>query len=167
MMKAYPLIFKFTRPIKTDNYHVVVSTRGRILMKQEFEKWWVYGVAPGGLAESGESPKEAYFNFMNSFWEIIQDISCEQQDYFSFMNDTNSFIKTASHPEEEEWQEARNTVRSNQMESDDPFNDLEKITRESYPNATYERLDTKQQTCQIEDNKNSDQLLLVNSEKVA
>ena len=165
-MQSYPLIFKFSRPVKTDNYHVAVSAKGRILMKQEFDKWWVYGVAPGGLAECGDNPNEAYYNFMNSFWSVINDIACEQTDYFSFMGAVNEFVKATNSEEEKEWKEARNAIRAGQLKEGDPFANLEKITRESYPNVEYKRLDEVKMGIDTT-TYNKDELLLANEDKAA
>ena len=161
-MNAYPLIFKFSRPVKTDNFHVAIAAQGRILMKQEFEKWWVYGVTPGSIAESGRTPTEAYYNFLNSFWGVVADISNEQQDCHSFISALNEFIKAGSAEDEKEWQEARNAVRSGQLSDSDPFLNLEKITREAYPSITYKRLDEdEKQKMALDTNKyNNDELLL-------
>ena len=165
-MQSYPLIFKFSRPVKTDNYHVAVSAQGRILMKPEFGKWWVYGVAPGGLAESGETPNEAYLNYMNSFWGVIHDISCDNSDYHSFIQEVNVFIKAINEGEEKEWEEARSCIRDGQLKETDPFSSLPKETRESYARALFDRLDTeeKRQNQALEPKKyNNDELLIANT----
>ncbi|MGH7739733.1 MAG: hypothetical protein ACREL1_06265 [bacterium] len=145
----YPLIFKFKSAVPGENYLAGVMVQGRIVMTEQYGKWWAYGVCPGGLAESGDSPSEAYFNFKDAFWDIVKDIACEQKDYDSFVSSLNEFVQAKNEAEEKDWLGARQAIRDGKLQSGDPFSGLHHIIDDVSCNVSVQRLEETKLTVNI------------------
>jgi len=75
---AYPLIFTFGESVGAPRFLAGVSGSGRALMVHEGDgSWWLYGVEPGGIAGSGNSPQEAHLQFVEDLKGVLIDVAAE------------------------------------------------------------------------------------------
>ena len=72
----------------------------------------MYGVEPVGLAEGGQTIREAHMKFRQTFREILFDIASTAKDFSDFSQDTKSFAREVNQPEDKDWWKAVEEVRS-------------------------------------------------------
>jgi hypothetical protein len=102
-VQEYPLIFTYRHFVKGSGFFAEVCSRGRALMVKEEDGWWMNGVQPGGLAEGGETFKEAHARFRDTFHEILVDIAYRVQDFDSFKAEIQSFVNETNELESKDW----------------------------------------------------------------
>lgn len=116
-MTRYPLLFMYRDRLAVLDHLVEVTVRGRALAVHEDEGWWIYGVAPGGLAESGATDTEVQAAFRKSFSEILQDMAASVASLDDFRLEVRDFF-TANDAREAEWWTAVEDVRANRVTSE-------------------------------------------------
>lgn len=152
-MEQYPLLFAFSDKVAGKGYLAVVTVHGTALAAKEDEGWWVYGVKPGGLAESGVTLPEAYIEFRKSLLRVLFDLAAEAPDFYAFRKAATEFFSEVNEPTRGEWEAARALVRQGKL-------DLEGIRHETAESPR--RIDIKElQTLALtpEDNRLEDEEL--------
>jgi hypothetical protein len=110
---AYPIIFTITDMVHATRFLAGVTACGRALMvREESGDWWLYGVEPGGLAESGDSPEGAYGRFAEAFRGILSDIALEVHDFASFSARVQAFFYESDPSDNARWERAVEDLRS-------------------------------------------------------
>lgn len=140
----HPLMFVFRDAISGDGFLVGITLSGRALMLEEDEKWWMYGVRPGAIAESGGSPQETFLRFRNRYKEILFDIADEHRTFDTFKQEVERFFYEPDAEEERRWEDAVTAIRSGNGNLTPPasFSDLPREAPENRPTGiTVERLD--------------------------
>jgi hypothetical protein len=138
----HPLLFTFRDAISGDGFLVGITLSGRALMVEEDKKWWMYGVRPGAIAESGGSAQEAFLRFRNRYKEVLFDIAGEHRTFEAFKKEVERFFYEPDFEEERRWEAAVNKIRSCNLEPPPPFSDLPREAPESRPSQiAVERLD--------------------------
>ncbi len=131
-MDAYPLIFKFKDLIAGPGFLAGVQIEGRVLMAEEKEdensEWWLYGVSPGGIAQEGATPQEAYLNFREFFRGVLEDLAVNAGNFADFQKSVNNFVTEENKAQAAIWKETRNAIRSGALKPDGAFSSLDKIT---------------------------------------
>jgi hypothetical protein len=141
-MTFYPLMFTFRDAVSGNGFLAGITLSGHALITKEDEAWWMYGVRPGALAESGQTPQEAFFRFRNRYREILFDIATEFQNFSDFRDEVERFYYEADKEEEMRWLKAVQDIRSGTVEPEAPFSSMPKEAPESRPSqVTVERLD--------------------------
>ncbi len=134
-MNSYPLIFKFKDMIAGPGFLAGVQIEGRVLMVEEKEdgvsEWWLNGVSPGGIAQEGATPQEAYLNFREFFRGVLEDLAVAAGNFNEFQKSVDSFILTENKAQAAIWTETRNAIRSGSLKPDGPFSNLDKITEDA------------------------------------
>jgi len=138
----HPFLFTFRDLISGDGFLAGITVSGRILMAAEDGKWWVYGVRPAAIAESGESPQEALFRFRTRYKEILFDIAGECRTFEAFKQEAERFFYEPDFEEERKWEDALIKIRQESLSSPPQFSNLPKEKPERHPSQiTVERLD--------------------------
>jgi hypothetical protein len=115
-MTAYPLIYGLHQLVAGKGFVAAVDVRGRTLLKREEDAWWLYGVEPGGIAESGATEMEAYQNFRESLREILCDSAAlATRGFKSFQADVQAITSQRNAVWEAEWEAARQAIRSGNL----------------------------------------------------
>lgn len=141
-MTHHPLLFAFRDVVSGDEFLAGVTLSGRILMTEEDEKWWVYGVRPAAIAESGTSPQEALLRFRNRYREVLFDIAGEQRSFDSFRKEVERFFYEPDLWEERKWEDALARIRSDNLDPPPAFSAFPREFPETHPSQiTVERLD--------------------------
>jgi hypothetical protein len=114
-MTKYPLLFQFKDKVHGRGFEAEVTIAGRVLAVEETDGWWMYGVAPGGLAESGSTAPEAHATFRKAFSEILLDIAASTTDFRAFEAEVGRFFSETNEPYQRDWDAAVEEVRAGRV----------------------------------------------------
>ncbi len=117
-MTRYPLLFGFRDLIAGKGFVAGVTLRGRALLADEGDGFWMYGVNPGGLAAGGKTPGEAQAEFRQGYRSVLFDIAAQAGDFADFRQQAIAFFQETNRPTEREWEEAVAEVRKGNVVAD-------------------------------------------------
>lgn len=143
-MAQYPVMFTLRDAVSGNGFLAGITLSGRALMMREGDgKWWLYGVRPGAIAESGATPEEAFLRFRNAYKSLLFDFAEESATYDLFKINVERFYAQPDKEEEDRWVKAFNDLRSGKaMPEEAFFAQLPKEDPEKRPTQiTVERLD--------------------------
>jgi hypothetical protein len=141
-MPHYPLMFTFRDAISGNGFLAGVTLSGRALMVHEDDAWWIYGVRPGALAETGQTPQETFLKFRNTYKTVLFDMAEDSIDFESLKKEIERFYHEPDDEEEHRWTEAFQAIRSGKVQPEQPFASLPHEAPENRPTQiTVERLD--------------------------
>lgn len=144
-MDAYPLLFTFQDMVSGKGFVAGVIAKGRgICELEEDGKWWFYGVEPGGVADSGDSPGAALFNFRNTFRSVLFDLAEGSDNFEAFSATVQSFFHEVDEVDGQRWRESAEALRSKKS-SAGPF---KKLKRRPFEEAVFVKIVRLDQTCQ-------------------
>jgi len=130
-LKQYPLLFATRELVAGNGFIAGVRACGRVLMVQEEEsEWWIYGVEPGGIAERGETPKEAHLQFVTGMRNALHDFAGLAGSFDDFKAEVTRFTAQVDPIEDARWQTAVQTLRAGAEVSDPFFASLERWAAE-------------------------------------
>lgn len=116
MSKNIPLYFRFAHIVCGQGFLADVRLHGRATCTEEFGSTWIYGVNPGGLAETGEDLKWAYAGFRDRLAGVLFDLAEEAGSFEEFRRRARSFFEATDAESVSEWEQARQAIR----DGDDP-----------------------------------------------
>jgi hypothetical protein len=154
-MANYPLMFTLRDTVSGNGFLAGVTLTGRALMTKEPDgKWWVYGVRPGAIAETGATPEEAFLRFRNSYKNVLFDMAEGGHDYCAFRDTVEAFYFQPDDEEENRWQAAFEAIRSGTFVPDEEFfGKLPREAPEARPTQLHvARLDQQAQRYKTTDN---------------
>jgi len=152
-MPHYPLMFTFRDAISGNGFLAGVTLSGRALMVNEDNAWWIYGVRPGAIAETGQTPQEAFLKFKNTYKAVLFDMAEESKDFDSLKIEIERFYHEPDDEEERRWMKAFQDIRSGNMQPEEPFASLPHEAPETRPTqVSVERLDKKEARFSASDN---------------
>jgi hypothetical protein len=121
-MPDYPVMFTVRDTVSGNGFLAGVTLTGRALMcKEDDQRWWVYGVRPGAIAESGATPEEAFLRFRNSYKNVLFDFAGSVEKYEQFKTCVEHFYSQPDVEEESRWLAAYNALRHGQVKAEPPF----------------------------------------------
>ncbi len=120
-MTDYPVIFTLRDPVAGRGYWAGVTLCGRAVMCQEDGEWWIYGVQPGAIAESGTTPGDAFFNFRNRYKGVLFDFAEEAKSFQDFEREVKRFFGQSDTEEALRWKTAFQAIRSGAVKPEDEF----------------------------------------------
>lgn len=144
-VKEHPIMITLQDAIAGDGFLARITLSGRALMRKEGDgKWWMYGVAPAGIAASGLNVDETFLRFRTRYKEILFDIAEESDNFEDFKTEVNRFFteKDADTQDADLWERALAAVRGG-CPPPGPFAHLPRATPESSP-AKIEIVDSAQ-----------------------
>ena len=104
-VSEYPLVFTYQRMVFGRGFVVEVRAKGHILAVKEDDKWWLYGVHPGGIAASGTTPREALEDFRTGYEGVLHEIGRDAEDFTAFEKEIRQFFYTVD-SDEARWNRA-------------------------------------------------------------
>jgi hypothetical protein len=110
--KRFPLLFGFEERIIVHDFvaHVKISG-GRALASQESDgTWWLDGVNPGAMCESGQTLSEAVTRFCHGIRLVLADMTADQASFEDFKRAVERFFSETD-SDADAWEEARRSVR--------------------------------------------------------
>lgn len=138
-MNAYALVYNFTDDVNGEGFLARVTAQGRALAVNEGDGWWVYGVEPGGIAASGETPREACHEFRQAFTKVLYDFAADVKVFDDFTGEVRRFFHERDGTEEERWSATVAALRG-RSPAEGPFHALPTVTEEP-ARVAVERLD--------------------------
>jgi len=135
-LKEHPIMITLGDTISGEGFLAGITLSGRALMRKEDDgKWWMYGVRPAGLAESGNTIDEAFLHFRGRYKEILFDMAQESSSFEAFKNEVEHFFYEPDANEEDArlWEDALKAIRSGKCSAPDEFSALERKSPETNP----------------------------------
>ena len=126
-----PLIFMYRDLVYGTGVLAEVRVRGRGLAVEERDGAWMYGVNPGGLADSGATIPEAHAAFRRSFTAVLFDIAEDASSFEDFAAQTRRFVNEVNAPVEAAWREAVEAHRANQFVLGTAARDMDEVPAET------------------------------------
>lgn len=112
-MNEFPLVYRLQVPIFGRGFIAGVEVRGHALLVHEDDgTWWVSGVQPGGLADTGDTPASAYAAFRNGLVMVLIDSQAQTDSYAAFSADVHRLLNQVSDADRVRWTEARDRLRA-------------------------------------------------------
>jgi len=142
-LQEHPLMLTLRDAISGNGFLAGITLSGRALMrKEDDDKWWMYGVRPAGIAESGTTIEETLSRFRNRYKETLIDIAQESSTFDDFKTEIERFFFEADQEDERAWEDALTAIRTGDLAPPGPFSALPRESPESKPSQiTIERLD--------------------------
>lgn len=143
-LRNHPILITLQDTISGDGFLARITVSGRTLMRQEQDgKWWMYGVRPAAIAESGSSVDEAFLRFRQAHTQVLLDMVQESKNFDEFRAEAERFFNE-SDLDEQAWEEALKAVRGAHIAPPEPFCKLPRQSPDSRPaRIEVERLDGK------------------------
>jgi len=120
-MADYPVMFTVRDTVSGNGFLAGVTLTGRAIITQEDGKWWVYGVRPGAIAESGSTPEEAFLRFRNRYKNVLFDFASSSDEYDGFRKFVEEFYHQPDADEEARWMAAYRALHSGEVKPEQPF----------------------------------------------
>jgi len=143
-LKNHPILITLQDTVSGDGFLARITVSGRTLMRQEEDgKWWMYGVRPAAIAESGGTVDEAFLRFRQAYTEVLLDIVQESKNFDEFRAEVERFFNE-SDVDEQAWEEALKAVRDRRIAPPEALAKLPRQSPDSRPaRIEVERLDGK------------------------
>lgn len=150
----HPIMLTLRDAVSGDGFLAGITVTGRALIRKENDgKWWMYGVRPGGIAESGMTIEETFLRFRNRYKETLFDIAHENHQFDDFKTEVERFFYEADEEDERRWEDSLRAIRTNNVTPPEPFASLPRESPESKPaQITVERLDAEGKRFMASDN---------------
>jgi hypothetical protein len=146
LIHLHPLVFTLQDVVTGCGFLAGIVVTGKAVMEQEDGKWWMYGVCPGSVAGSGDTPNEAFVDFRNRYKEALFDIAEECKSYLIFRKTVQEFFAEDAQ-ESARWDDALNILRANEESITEPFKKLPRKGPGDYElGIRIDRLERKKQS---------------------
>lgn len=116
-MTRYPLLYGLNDLIAGNGFFAGVSVSGRVLLVDEGDGFWMYGVNPGGIAAGGATPGEAQSEFRKVYTSVLFDIAAEAGDFQELKAQVERFFFETNEPTAAEWEAAVSEVRQGRVDA--------------------------------------------------
>jgi len=141
-LKDHPILITLQDTISGDGFLARITVSGRTLMRQEEDgKWWMYGVRPAALAESGCTVDEAFLRFRQAHSQVLLDLVQESKNFDEFRAEAERFFNETD-SDEQAWEDALKVVRNHHIAPPEAFAKLPRQSPDTRPaRIEVERLD--------------------------
>jgi len=144
VVQDHPIMITLQDTISGDGFLAKVTLAGRTLMrKEDDDKWWMYGVRPAAIAESGCTIDEAFLRFRQVHKEVLFDIAKDSKNFDEFRAAVELYFNEGD-ADEQEWEKALRAIRNGNIAPPEPFSKLPRQSPDTRPpRIEVERLDGK------------------------
>jgi hypothetical protein len=147
LIHLHPLVFTLQDVVTGRGFLAGIVVTGKAVMEQEDGKWWMYGVCPGGIAGSGDTPNEAFVDFRNRYKEALFDMAEEYTNFLAFRSNVKSFFEQEDVQENVRWEESLRILRADEAAITEPFNKMPRKRPDEYQlGIRIERLEKMKQS---------------------
>ena len=154
-IKNHPLMITLKDAVAGNGFLASITLHGRTLVREEDAKFWMYGVSPSGLAESGESLEQAFLRFRNRYKETLFDIAEEGGGFEDFKAAVESFFnESPADPEYiDMWNDALAEIRAGEIAPSGAFSSLPRVAfHPEHSGLVVERVDGRRKQFSPDDN---------------
>ena len=143
-LKDHPILITLQDTISGDGFLARITVSGQTLIRREEDgKWWMYGVRPAAIAESGGTVDEAFLRFRQAHTEVLVDIVQVSKSFDEFRSEVERFFNQTD-VDELAWENALKTVRDGNFVPPEAFSKLPRQSPDLRPaRIEVERLDGK------------------------
>lgn len=127
----YPLMFTYKDCIAGNGFLAGVKVSGRALMLEEDSEWWMYGVRPAAIAETGKTPEETSLKFRESYTKVLFDFASDAKDFENFEAEVHRFFNERETEIETAWEQAFQLIRNGEVTPEPPFSLLPRTAPEA------------------------------------
>ena len=106
------LLFRIRQLVFGNRFVAGVRIVGRVTAVEDFGAVWIYGVNPGGLAESGDDLTSAYANFRDWLVKVLFDFAEMADGFEDFRRNAEEFLHATDDGSVAQWRAARQAVRN-------------------------------------------------------
>jgi hypothetical protein len=104
--------------------------------------WWAYGVEPGALSETGDTPHEALFYYRQAYATVMADFARDAAGSFDrFQGMAQAFFAQKDEEDEGRWLAARRALGSDEAQPCEALRGLPREKAESPRKMLVVRLD--------------------------
>jgi len=137
LTENHPIMITLRDTVSGGGFLAGITLYGRALMRREDDKWWMYGVRPAAIAESGDTIEQAFVRFRNRYKEVLFDIAQHEPTFDAFKASVEAFFYEPDADDEDErmWEEAFKAIRQAKCAPPAPFTDLPREAPESKPSG--------------------------------
>ncbi len=122
MKDLLPVVFDWAAPVFGHRFLARVSANGRaVFVREDDDKWWVYGVEPGAIAEGGGTSHEASLALFKGLGQIAHDIASKTKSFDDFKSEIESFFAAVDDEEARAWDAAFERLGEGRKRINDPF----------------------------------------------
>lgn len=141
-LKDHPILITLQDTISGDGFLARITVSGRTLMRHEEDgKWWMYGVRPAAIAESGSTVDEAFFRFRQAHSQVLLDMVLESKNFDEFRAEAERFFNETD-VDEQAWESSLKAVRDQHIAPPEAFAKLPRQSPDTRPaRIEVERLD--------------------------
>ncbi|MFO8070331.1 MAG: hypothetical protein R6V85_00530 [Polyangia bacterium] len=93
----------------------VVGIRGRAVLADEGDGFWMYGVQPGGISGGGPDRGLAFYKFRESYNSVLFDIASEAATFAEFESQVEELFSQINRPNFAIWDDALDEVRRSKL----------------------------------------------------
>ncbi|MEO8602666.1 MAG: hypothetical protein ABI629_08825 [bacterium] len=115
MSNNYPIVFTLKRMIAGNGFLVGVIAKGRALLVEEDDGFWINGVNPGSVAAGGKDREGAFQAFRDGYVSVLYDIAKDAPTFEAFDAEVKAFFAATNEPTAIEWTEAVARVRAGEI----------------------------------------------------
>jgi hypothetical protein len=126
----FPLLFTYKGTTIGNGYVAAVDMKGRAVVEIEQDGTWLYGVAPGAIAEGGKTLDDAHRHFRETLRLTLVDFITDAASFEDFQAEAERFFKDVNTSREDEWRAGVELVRQAHVTSL-AFNGIPKWPAES------------------------------------
>lgn len=127
----YPFMFDFKQPISGNGFLAGVKiSGGRALMLQEGDQWWMYGVFPATISESGTTANECFLRYMEELKSVLYSFAADAGSYEEFHDQVTSFLGQTS-PDADLWKAAQEKLKAGTVATESGEKFIESLPKES------------------------------------
>lgn len=140
--REHPIMITLQDTVSGNGFLAKITLAGRTLMRKEEDgKWWMYGVHPAAIAESGCTIDEAFLRFRQAYKEVLFDFAHDSQNFDEFRSEVEQFFNQGD-GDADLWESVLRTIRSENIAPQEPFAKLPRESPEARPpRIEVERLD--------------------------
>jgi len=146
LIHLHPLVFTLHDVVTGCGFLAGIIVTGKAVMEHEDGKWWMYGVCPGTVAGSGETPREAFVDFRNRYKETLFDIAEECTNFLGFRKAVQEFF-VEDKQEAARWEHSLAILRDNENAVSGQFKEMPRKKPNEYEvGIRIERLEKKSES---------------------
>src|SRR5260221_3527713 len=109
-VKHFPLMYNYAFPVSGNGFLVHIALRGRLLMEEEGDEVWIYGVNPGGISIFAPTRDAALNKFTTRLHEVMNGVAEATTTFGAFKKEVEELF-TTNEEFEKLWKSAHQSVR--------------------------------------------------------
>jgi len=144
-LSDHPIMITLQDTISGAGFLAQITLSGRTLLRKDDDgKWWMHGVRPAAITESGATIDEAFLRFRQAYKQYLFDVAQDSQDFSEFRTEVERFFNETDE-DCQVWDNSLRAIRRCKgFAPPEPFSNLPRESPETRPaRIEVERLDNQ------------------------